>query len=54
MTTQTISSLAQATHPIYLGIDVGGTGIKIGVVDDEGNTLGFSSIATEDRQSGHP
>ena len=48
MTTQTISSLAQATHPIYLGIDVGGTGIKIGVVDDEGNTLGFSSIATEE------
>ena len=48
MTTQTISPLSHATNPIYLGIDVGGTGIKIGVVDDEGKTLGFTSIATEE------
>jgi glucokinase len=48
MTSQPIHSLSQAKPPIYLGIDVGGTGIKIGVVDDEGKTLCFTSIATEE------
>jgi glucokinase len=48
MTSQPILPAAQAVHPFYLGIDVGGTGIKIGVVDDEGKTLGFSSIPTEE------
>lgn len=48
MTLQPIYSVADATPPYYLGIDVGGTGIKIGVVDDQGKTLGFNSIATEE------
>jgi glucokinase len=48
MTSQPIHLATQATSPFYLGIDVGGTGIKIGVVDDEGKTLGFISIATEE------
>ncbi len=48
MTSQTIHQIAKAVAPIYLGIDVGGTGIKIGVVDDEGRTLGFTSIPTEE------
>jgi glucokinase len=48
MTSQPILPFAQATQPIYLGIDVGGTGMKLGVVDDEGHTLGFSSIPTEE------
>ncbi len=48
MTSQPILPAAQAVRPFYLGIDVGGTGIKIGVVDDEGKTLGFTSIPTEE------
>lgn len=37
----------QATPPFFLGIDVGGTGIKFGVVDDRGRTLGRSKIPTQ-------
>ena len=48
MTSQPILPFAKAESPFYLGIDVGGTGIKIGVVDDEGKTLGFDSIPTEE------
>lgn len=48
MTSQTILQISQAARPIYLGIDVGGTGIKIGVVDDDGKTLAFTSIPTEE------
>ena len=48
MTSQLILPVAKAEPPFYLGIDVGGTGIKIGVVDDEGKTLGFDSIPTEE------
>ncbi len=33
--------------PYYLGIDVGGTNIKIGVVDDLGSTMSHSSTPTE-------
>lgn len=42
-----IVPLAQATSPFYIGVDVGGTNIKIGLVDDLGHTLGFTSIATK-------
>jgi len=48
MTLQPIRSATEAVLPLFLGIDVGGTGIKIGVVDDEGHTLGFTSIPTEE------
>jgi glucokinase len=48
MTSQPITDPTSAKHPLYLGIDVGGTGIKIGVVDDDGKTLGFVSIPTEE------
>lgn len=48
MTSQPITPAASATLPLYFGIDVGGTGIKIGVVDDDGKTLGFVSIPTEE------
>jgi glucokinase len=48
MTSQPICQVADAKLPFYLGIDVGGTGIKIGVVDDEGRTVGFASIPTEE------
>jgi glucokinase len=33
--------------PYFLGIDVGGTNIKIGLVDDAGQTLAYHSIRTE-------
>ncbi len=32
--------------PLYAGIDIGGTNIKIGLVSDEAETLGFDSIPT--------
>lgn len=48
MTSQPILPVAKATAPFYLGIDVGGTGMKLGVVDDEGKTLGFVAIPTEE------
>ncbi len=32
--------------PYFLGVDVGGTNIKIGIVDDLGQTIAYSSIAT--------
>ena len=38
--------LSRATAPYFWGIDVGGTGIKIGLVDDQGETLAFFTIAT--------
>lgn len=47
--------MAQQTfqRPFFLGIDIGGTGIKIGVVDDNGQMLGHTKIATEN-QKGAP
>ncbi|MBM3967411.1 MAG: ROK family protein, partial [Planctomycetes bacterium] len=37
-----------AKFPLFLGVDVGGTGIKIGLVDNVGSSLGFISIPTEE------
>ena len=48
MTSQPISPISKAVAPLFLGIDVGGTGMKIGVVDNEGKTLGFVAIPTEE------
>ena len=39
-------SLDQAQAPFVFGVDVGGTGIKIGLVDDRGRTLGWQRIET--------
>ena len=36
----------QAVRPLFFGIDVGGTGIKIGLTDDRGATIDFKSIET--------
>jgi glucokinase len=38
--------VAQAKRPLFAGVDVGGTNIKLGVVDDLGRTIGRSSIQT--------
>jgi glucokinase len=47
MTSERISR-DQAVAPFFVGVDVGGTSIKIGVVDDKGNTLARGSIPTEE------
>ncbi|HEY2893187.1 MAG TPA: ROK family protein [Pirellulales bacterium] len=39
--------LSEAQMPFFVGVDVGGTNIKIGVVDDEGRPLSSTSIPTE-------
>jgi glucokinase len=48
MTSQPIVSFEHAKPPFWIGIDVGGTSIKLGLVDDQGSTLGFVSIPTEE------
>jgi glucokinase len=37
----------QAKIPLFAGIDLGGTNIKVGLVDDLGQSLAWHSIATE-------
>lgn len=39
-------SKAEREAPFYVGIDIGGTNIKTGVVDNQGHTLGFVSGPT--------
>lgn len=41
-------AITSAHHPLFAGVDVGGTNIKIGLVDDCGSTLGQTSIPTEE------
>jgi len=41
------TSSAAAQKPFFVGLDVGGTNIKIGVVDDAGQTLAYQSLRTE-------
>lgn len=38
---------ADAQKPFFVGIDVGGTNIKIGLVDELGQTLGYHTMPTE-------
>lgn len=45
-----ITSLASARPPFFWGIDVGGTGIKIGLVDDLGQTLAFENLPTREAE----
>src|SRR5688572_2386787 len=46
-TTQLMSAAA-ARRPLFVGIDVGGTNIKIGIVCDQGRPVAYRSIATEE------
>ncbi|MBN1851357.1 MAG: ROK family protein [Pirellulales bacterium] len=39
-----------AQAPFFAGVDVGGTNIKIGVVDNEGQTVAYHSMPTEDEK----
>ncbi len=40
----------QATKPFFAGVDVGGTNIKLGIVDDTGRSLVQRSIPTEEER----
>jgi glucokinase len=46
-TERTIITLAQAKPPFFVGVDVGGTNIKFGLVDDLGRTLVYRRIPTQ-------
>ena len=39
--------VSAATFPLFVGVDVGGTNIKVGIVDDQGRTIGRTSIRSE-------
>ena len=39
--------VTDAQPPLFAGVDVGGTSVKIGLVDDLGRTLGWTTIATD-------
>lgn len=39
--------MTEASPPYYFGVDLGGTNIKIGLVDDLGRTVAWRSIATD-------
>jgi glucokinase len=45
--TKTATTASTAQKPFFVGLDVGGTNIKIGIVDDTGQTLAYQSIRTE-------
>lgn len=47
---QTFISLEQSKPPYFAGVDLGGTNVKVGVVDDEGRSLSRLSIPTEGEQ----
>jgi glucokinase len=42
--------LADAQPPFYAAADVGGTNIKLGLVDDEGRPLAYTSMPTHEEQ----
>ena len=48
--TPVITEANLAKAPFYWGIDVGGTGIKIGLVDSNGQTLVYQRIATRESE----
>jgi len=45
-----IIPLAKAQPPFFAAVDVGGTNIKIGVVDDHGRSLAHTSMPTDEEQ----
>ncbi len=44
--TPAISDVSAAQSPYFWGIDLGGTGIKLGLVDDQGRTLAYEWLPT--------
>ncbi len=43
-------SVAQASRPFFAGVDVGGTNIKLGLVDDRGGRLAYRAIPTQEER----
>lgn len=39
--------LSEAKQPLFVGIDLGGTNIKLGLTDDRGHTLAYRTVPTE-------
>jgi glucokinase len=42
--------IEQARHPWFIGVDVGGTNCKLGLVDDDGRIIAQTSIPTEEER----
>jgi glucokinase len=40
-------TVSRAESPFYVGVDLGGTNIRAGVVTDQGNTISYFSLPTE-------
>ena len=47
MSSASFTNPNSAQKPFFIGLDVGGTNIKIGITDDAGQTLAYHSIPTE-------
>jgi glucokinase len=47
---QSFISLAAAELPLFVGIDLGGTNTKLGLVDNQGRTLAYHSVPTRVEQ----
>jgi glucokinase len=45
-----IIDVASAQRPFFLGFDVGGTNIKLGLVDDKGRSIADTKIVTEEER----
>lgn len=45
---RTLIDLSNAKPPFYWGVDIGGTGIKFGLVDDQGQTVAYQRIPTQE------
>ena len=45
--TKSTVTVSSAQKPFFIGLDVGGTNIKIGIVDDTGQTVAYQSMPTE-------
>ncbi len=43
-------TLPESRPPYFWGVDVGGTGIKIGLVDDRGQTLAYEKLPTRESE----
>ncbi len=43
-----ITTVSDAKSPFYWGVDIGGTGIKFGLVDDDGRTIAYERIPTQE------
>ena len=50
MTSREVLPIAEATKPFFWGIDIGGTNIKVGLVDDNGETVFFETLPTRESE----